>query len=158
MRGGEAPAERRRWVNVALLLVWATLAGALLTQFLDPKRVQAQADRPVPVAAARFLRDSGEAGPLFNSYNWGGYVTWALYPEHLSFVDGRTDLFDDEILEQYLTAWRGEEGWREVLDRWGIRLALIEPDSPLSLRLEDAGWRRLYIDTMSAVWVRPDAG
>ena len=158
VRGGEVPADRRRWVNVALILVWATLAGVLLTRFLNPERVQAQADRPVPVAAARFLRSSGEAGPLFNSYNWGGYVIWAMYPEHLSFVDGRTDLFDDEILEQYLTAWRGEEGWQEVLDRWDIRLALVEPDAPLTLRLEDAGWRRLYVDAMSSIWVRPDAG
>jgi hypothetical protein len=55
-----------------------------------------------PSAAMVHLATKMESGPIFNSYNWGAYLIWELYPEYRSFVDGRTDLFDDEILEQYL--------------------------------------------------------
>ncbi len=91
---------------------------------------------------------------MFNSYNWGSYVIWELYPDYLSFVDGRTDLFDEQLLAAYLTAWRADPGWETVLDRWDIQLALLEPDAPLAEALLDAGWRVGYRDSISVVLER----
>lgn len=111
----------------------------------------------VPVAAGEYILERRPAGPLFNSYNWGGYVVWGLYPHYLSFVDGRTDLFGDEILEQYLLAWRADPGWEDVFERWGIHLALIEVRAPLARALEAAGWESVYHDDLAVVLVSPDA-
>jgi hypothetical protein len=76
---------------------------------------------------------------------------WALYPDYLSFVDGRTDLFDDEILGDYLKAWRADPGWEDVLETWDIRLALLEPGAPLVDELRDKGWLQLYADEQAVV-------
>jgi hypothetical protein len=94
---------------------------------------------------------------LFNTYNWGGYVVWALYPRYLSFVDGRTDLFGDEILQEYLQAWRAEPGWPEILARWRIRVALLEPNAPLARALDEAGWTSAYRDELAVVLISPDS-
>lgn len=106
-----------------------------------------------PYEAVDFIQRVEPEGPLFNSYNFGSLILWELYPQYLSFVDGRTDLFNDEILETYLAAWRGEPEWREIFDRWGIRLVFIEPDAPLRTQLELNGWEVIFSDDQAAVLV-----
>ena len=108
------------------------------------------------MGAADYLEEHPDLGRLFNSYNWGGYVIWRLYPQYLSFVDGRTDLFDDVILDDYLQAWRAEEGWEQIMLEWDIDVALIEPGAPLAGALEDAGWEAAYADSKAVILVRAE--
>ncbi len=141
-------------INIILVII---LALAALIKIAIPLRDQVNSDAiagQVPVEAVAYLQEHPDLGPLYNSYNWGGYVIWALYPGHLSFVDGRTDLFGDEILEGYLKTWRAEPGWEGNLDQWGIRIALLEANAPLALVLEHAGWELLYEDEMAVVLAR----
>ena len=107
----------------------------------------------LPVEAVEYLRQARPPGRLFNSYNWGAYLLWAL-PEYPVFVDGRTDLYNDEIIGEWLQAVRAEDGWREVLDRWDVHLVLLEPATPLVYRLEVDGWQRLYADDVAVVYAR----
>jgi hypothetical protein len=110
-----------------------------------------------PVQAVAYLEQAQPPGPLFNAYNWGGYIAWRLYPQYPVFVDGRTDLYDDALLRQYLTAALGQPSYRQVLDRYGVNLVLVEQGSPLAQRLAvDGGWRPLYSDAVSAVFQRID--
>jgi hypothetical protein len=111
--------------------------------------------RIAPFGAAEYLLTHLPPGPLFNTYNWGGYVVWSLYPSYLSFVDGRTDLFGDAILEEYLATWRADPQWRDVFAEWGIRLALLEPNAPLTRTLVAEGWQPVFQDELSVVLVNP---
>jgi hypothetical protein len=43
-----------------------------------------------------FLRDHPQPGPLYNTYDWGDFISWYL-PEKPVAIDGRTDLYGDEI-------------------------------------------------------------
>ena len=116
---------------------------------------QEHVDESFPSGAIAYLDKVATPGPIFNSYNWGSYLIWELYPDYHSFVDGRTDLFDDDILEQYLLAWRGESGWKEVFIRWDIQLVLIEPFSPLAAELRINEWDVAYEDPLAMIFVRP---
>src|SRR5579859_1509086 len=108
-----------------------------------------------PVKAVDYLEQAQPPGPLFNAYNWGGYLAWRLYPNYPVFVDGRTDLYDDALLRQYLTAALGQPSYRLVLDQYGVNLVLVEQGSPLAQRLAvDTAWRPLYADSVSAVFQR----
>ncbi len=42
------------------------------------------------------------------------------------FADGRTDLYGDDILGQYLKVARGGEGWRDVLASYDVQMLLID--------------------------------
>jgi hypothetical protein len=153
-RRPDYPEPIARRVNIILFII---LAVAALFKISIPLRDQVNRDAvvgQVPVEAAAYLREHPDIGSLYNSYNWGGYVIWALYPGHLSFVDGRTDLFGDEILEGYLKAWRAEPGWEGYLDRWGIRVVLLEPTAPLAFVLRQAGWETRYEGEMAVVLTR----
>jgi len=146
------------------LLNWA-LAGvvglAVLVKVADagsPSANDLALRRQAPVDAAAFLEREHPAGPLFNSYNWGGYLSWRLYPQYLVFVDGRTDLYGDDLLRAYLRTAAGLDGYADLLDEHGINLVLIETGSPLLARLDQAGgWQPLYADALATLYQRTPA-
>ena len=153
-----APAAPRRnlaWLNGAIL---GLVLLAVLLKVVDatrPATNEAAIASRVPVAAADFLERARPAGPMFNSYNWGGYLAWRLYPDYPVFVDGRTDLYDDALLRQYLTAALGQPEYEQVLDAHAVNLVLVEQGSPLAQRLAENGvWRSLYSDAVSVVYQR----
>jgi hypothetical protein len=142
------PVQRvsRRMVQINWLLVIvigvASLAKVLIV--LDAKTIaQAQQDI-LPVKAAQFIEANHPVGKMFNSYNWGGYLMFAL-PDYPVFVDGRTDLYGDDFLLKYLNVATGDPGWRALFDQYGINLAVIEAGSGLALNLADApDWKQVY--------------
>lgn len=140
------------WTLLILFIVAASLKIAReLPDEINVERVLEQ----IPVEAFELIEREQFAGELFNSYNWGGYVVWKLYPEYLSFVDGRTDLFGDEILDQYFNIWLAGSGWEQELMRWEIQLVMIEPHAPLSQALKGSGWILQFEDSRAVVLTRP---
>jgi hypothetical protein len=99
-----------------------------------------------------YLQANPPPGPMFNSYNWGGYLMFAL-PDAPVFVDGRTDLYGDAFLTQYLNTAVGGDGWRDTFAQYGIRVAVIEKDSGLARRLrEEPGWKEAYSDDLASIF------
>jgi hypothetical protein len=139
-------------LNWALLSLALVAAGIKMSQPLSTELNEKVTADMLPVDAVRFLQTEQPPGPLFNSYNWGGYLIWEL-PDYPVFVDGRTDLYDDEFLTEYLSIFLAQEGWEEGLDRYQINLVLIEPESMLGRILEEQGhWQLLYDDHQAMVF------
>jgi hypothetical protein len=141
------------WLLLALAL--AGVAGKLLYEF-EPKRIEQARSEVFPVGAVAFMKQLEPPGPLFNNYNWGGYLIWELR-DYLVYVDGRTDLFDEAFLRGYLSTYYAQPGWDKTLDDAGINTVLIESSSPLAqvLRLTD-GWSTAYTDDRASLFLRDD--
>jgi hypothetical protein len=140
------------WVLLALITM-AALAKIYLP--LAPGAVEKATRASLPVDAVAFVQSQRPAGPMFNSYNWGGYLLFTLWPDYPVFVDGRTDLYDDDFLRQYLSIYVADDGWRELLDKYEIQLVIIETDSILAKFLHiDPLWREAYRDEMAVVYTR----
>lgn len=107
----------------------------------------------LPVQAAAYIRQTNPPGRLFNTYNWGGYLLWDL-SEYPVFIDGRTDLYNDEVINTWLTVIRGEDGWQDILEKWEVQLILMEPNLPLALHLSAEGWQAVYEDDVAVVYQR----
>lgn len=141
-------------INWLILLVVAGLVLVRLVQSSDVAVNERDQADYLPIDALTYLQETDLPGPIFNNYNWGGYIIWHL-PQYPVFVDGRTDLFDDEFLRQYLSIYMGNAGWDEKLDFFGINLAIIEPDSGLAQEMERSDdWGKAYSDAISAVYTR----
>ena len=150
---GETPPRLRR-LNLVLLgaVVLAVLARTL--PVLPQAANDAHFRQQFPAAAAEAVAQAAPPGKLFNSYNYGGYLVWALraYPV---FVDGRTDLYDDEIIGEWLSALRAEPGWEQILHQRQIGVVLIEPETPLAAALANhPGWEEIYGDDRAVVFRR----
>jgi hypothetical protein len=92
---------------------------------------------------------------LFNSYNWGGYLIWRLYPERLVFIDGRADLYGDELFSEYLEVWKVDSTWSQILDRYQIGIVLCERQAPLATLLtESPSWDLVYDDEIASLFRR----
>jgi hypothetical protein len=145
-----------RWekgVNWALfgLIVLAALARIIL---VFPQSINENTFRQtLPVDAISYLRNNQPAGRLFNTYNWGGYLMWEA-PMYPVFVDGRTDLYNDEVIDEWLKAIRGEVGWQDLLERWQVNTVLVEPTAALVVEMKKSGWKQLYEDPVAVIFTR----
>jgi hypothetical protein len=71
------------------------------------------------------------------------------------FVDGRTDLYNDEIINKWITVVRVDDGWQDILQEYDINLVLIEPDSLLDRTLiQEQSWEAVYRDGISVIYQR----
>ena len=146
-----------RWQAI---LNWGLLAllglGVLAkTALVLPADInQAHVDSFEPVAAAEYIKDTQPSGALLNSYNWGGYLIWAL-PDYPVFIDGRTDLYGDQIIGEWLALVQTKGDWEEKLTERQINLVLLEPHWPIIAELAEAGWTQLYQDEISVIYARP---
>jgi hypothetical protein len=140
------------WVLLVLVLVGVL---AKIGATLSSETVRESQAEFLPVKVAEYLRTEAPPGPMLNSYNWGGYFIFAV-PEMPVFVDGRTDLYDDRFLKDYFRAILGAKEWRKPLDKYDIRLVVIEKESALAtlLRERPSEWRIAYEDKQAVVFER----
>lgn len=83
-----------------------------------------------PTGAVRFIRQQGIRGNVFNTYDWGGFLTWELSPEVRVFYDGRGlvegDFFAAErVWSADRTDRNGRFEWQALLDDWEADLVLM---------------------------------
>ena len=148
------PLKTARVINLTILSLLAIAAVGKLSLVARPEFVE-QASRDLyPVGAIGWLGENHPSGPIFNAYDWGGYLLWML-DEYPVFVDGRTDLFGGELLHSYMRAAAGQAGWEAVLSRYTINLVLMQASSGLVKKLErEPDWVKAYSDSMAVVFVR----
>jgi hypothetical protein len=106
-----------------------------------------------PVNAVNFVRQNHLPGPLFNDFDWGGFLTWYL-PEYPVSVDGRTDLYGDELNQRLLETLNGEACYKTDPYLNDAGLVLLRRHDGLSSALElDPRFRKIYEDQMAVVFV-----
>ena len=118
--------------------------------------LQKNVSKQYPVQAVRYLQDHPVPGPMFNDYGFGGYMVWAMAPEHKVFIDGRGDVYEQAgVLSGYMDIIDLKSDALAVLQSYGIESCLIQQNSPLATLLAASpDWKRVYKDELSALFVR----
>jgi hypothetical protein len=107
-----------------------------------------------PVVAVAWIQENKPPGPIFNDFDWGGYLSWAL-PEYPVLVDGRTNFYGDEFLSRNSDTWAGRDWASDAnLRRAGVILANRE--TPLAELLRGSQEWKIACDDdpLSIVFVR----
>lgn len=108
-----------------------------------------------PAAAVNYLREHQPPQPIFNEYAWGGYLIWKLYPDYRVYIDGRADVFGDDLVKEFLDVNNGRPAWKEALERRGIKTVLVKTDAALaSLLRQDNAWQSVFADQQAEIFVR----
>ena len=108
----------------------------------------------MPVKATSFLRTEKIKGPILSPDNWGGYLIYTLYPENKVVLDDRHDLYGSEFLKSYLHLIHVDDHWEALLEQTNPACLLLPRSSALSNVLgKTAGWRSIYADKLSIVFV-----
>ncbi len=152
------PTPARGALHLLLVLVVVSILGVRAYQTFQPETIEETLRKDYPIDAIEWIKEHHPPGKMFNPYNWGGYLIWSLWPEYQVFVDGRTDLYGNDFLHEYLNIELARESADEKLQEYGVNLVLIAPNSPLALYLNcTGGWEEVYTDDMARIFVRSTA-
>ena len=108
-----------------------------------------------PVRAINFLRDHPQPGPLYNTFNWGGFIAWYL-PDYPVAIDGRTDLYGDEIDMRFYKTENGDLSYVDDPYLNEAMLVVLPREMPLARLLNsDSRFTLIYGDSQSIIFVKP---
>ncbi len=143
-----------RWT---IPITLAVTAGVFLLGFfalhVTTERLLALQAKEMPVQAVKVVRERQYPGPLFNDYNWGGYLIWQLGQPVT--IDGRAGLYGDANINRSIATWAGGPEWASDPQLQSARLVIAPVEDALTqlLRL-DPHFQLVYEDTVAAVFVR----
>ncbi len=116
-----------------------------------------------PQRASEFIQHENLPGEIFNTYNEGGYITWALGPKYRDYIDGRAIPFGAGAFlreAELLQSSPDSTAWQTEADRYNIN-AVILPLNRFESELGNlkgfcvsTAWKPVYLDEISAVFVR----
>lgn len=118
----------RRVMELAVAAVIVVAAVVILPRLLPGDRVA----RNFPVAAVDALERLGPTARVLAEYGWAGYVIDRLHDGGgRVFVDGRNDMYSEQILNDYSTIRGSDDGWEALIDRYEVEAILLPSDAPL---------------------------
>jgi hypothetical protein len=149
----KTPSQLLRWIAPLMLVCMMLVIGLRFMQIVQGQP-KSEADT-FPKAAVDWIAENRPEGNLFNSYGWGGYIIWRLYPQYPVYIDGRADIYGDKFIFAYMDVYRARPGWEQALDTQAVRLVLLEPESGLASALRlSYDWEIVYEDQVSVVFAR----
>jgi hypothetical protein len=157
-RDAVLPQEVFHWTGRRI----AAICGGLLAMIcltiavrhISNANLEREAAKLFPIDAAKFVAEHDYPGPLYNDFNWGGYLIWAL-PQYPVALDGRTNLHGDERILRFGRIWAGSPTWADDPDLKEAGVIIAGADMPLTaLLLLDERFERVYQDDVALVFVR----
>jgi hypothetical protein len=153
-------ARARRLIEVAIAAIVAVTAVLVLIP-ADPAARSAEAmEARFPVAAIDVLLESNPDARVLADYGWGGYVISRLYQSGgRVFIDGRNDMYGDELLEEYSAVRNADEGWEQIVDEHDVEALLFPPTAPIVRGFaQGVGWCETYRDEIQVLAERCSPG
>lgn len=75
--------------------------------------------------AANFIIKNNIHGPLFNSFDAGGYITFYLYPEIKPFTDNRPEAYPADFLQkEFVSVIKNQDDWEKISKKYNFNIVL----------------------------------
>jgi hypothetical protein len=149
--------NRRVWEPLgyaaATVAALALAFGFAIKHDISTPAIVADVDRLFPLRATEFIADSHLQGPMYNNFNWGGFLIFNLRDQPVS-IDPRTDLYGDDAVRRS-AATTSAVNWQTDPDLVRANFILIERSLPLASALAgEARYRLVYQDEIAMVFVK----
>lgn len=115
-----------------------------------------------PEAAAKFILDNNLSGNMFNSYGFGAYFNFMLFPKYKTFIHGSILDFDMpetvELYNHYYETNMGKLPLSEIINKYAINFLVINHVNPTTDQLikklhQDKTWVPIYLDYLAIIFV-----
>jgi hypothetical protein len=157
-------AERRRDATrpkLHLLLAAAIVIVVLVTLPIARDRDAATGGPAVLTYAPEALVSAaqGVSQPGAHAFVSQLYASWSEFsaPSLPVAVDPRIEIFPVSVWDDYFIVSSGRDGWDDVLDRWRVRVLILEPGQArglLEVLPRHPEWRLIAEDASGAVYAR----
>mgnify|MGYP001454594177 CR=1 FL=1 len=116
-----------------------------------------------PIEATEFLEKHQLKANLYNTYDWGGYLAWQLFPEYSVFWDGRQT--SKKMFDLGWLIMSGKPEWQLILDKFEVNTIITRSSTidtgqkyPVIERLRRSNdWFLVFNDESSMVFVLQDS-
>ncbi len=146
-------------VAAVLSLPWLERCNPALVALGRARRVEADLQ-----STADVLRARRPAGRVFTRFEWGEYLGWALAPRGTVFMDGRIEIYPDEVWDDYTAVTRGRADWERLLvDVYDVDCLLLDTEGGyhadlLPLVESSPLWERTVTSGPAALFLRRAPG
>ncbi|MGD0940369.1 MAG: hypothetical protein ABR905_11720 [Terracidiphilus sp.] len=154
VKGNEKNSLRATIYTASFILLATTFAVilAFLVLHVNNSRLRTDLAEELPVRAVESVKEKGWTGPLYNDFNWGGYLIWALRMP--VGIDGRAALYGDERINRFNATWNGQPGWDSDPDLVKAGLVIGPVQAPLTQLLRtDQRFQLVYEDKLTVVFI-----
>ena len=116
----------------------------LVVRDFSAEHIRLETAKNFPMSAAEFVEENKYPGPLYNHFDWGGYLIWRL-PHLQVSMDGRANVHGDQRIWKSLTTWEGGRDWASDPELSAARLIIASRDKALaSLLYLDKRFTEVY--------------
>jgi hypothetical protein len=160
-RPAPASQEKPRRAMEAIAALAVVVIGAVLVLPQTPAAdIEGAIAEEFPVAAMDVLLEADPDARVVAEYGWGGYVIWSGFDAGARvFVDGRNDMYEQAILEDYSAIRAADPGWQELLAEYEVGAMLWPPEVVLTRGLLDqpmpdgTTWCEAYRDEVQVLYL-----
>jgi hypothetical protein len=151
--------------SVAALVILCLAAGLFAWDYRPLYRVYGAFNTGLrewhyPVEATEFLVEHKLPKNIYNTYDWGGYLAWQLYPDYLVFWDGRQN--SPQMFQYGWNIMAGKPEWQQLLDQFKVNTIITRASTidtgqryPLLDRLAlSPDWALVFNAESSMIFVR----
>jgi hypothetical protein len=150
------------WTAVSAVIVVAALTFGVTTISFSFSQLQygvGLTEHKFSLAAGEFLRKNPVRGNMFNFFDVGGFLDWQLYPEALTFIDGRT--YNHEVFMEHQRVTGAMSGWEEIIRKYGVTYVVTKAMDSSGMVLpivpvlaNDPNWALVFADGLFVIFVR----
>jgi hypothetical protein len=156
----ESQAAARRAMEAIAAVAVVVVSAVLVLPRTPAADLDAQLAEEFPEAAMAVLREADPDARVLVEYGWGGYVIWSGFDNGARvFVDGRNDMYDQAILEDYSAIRSADPGWPELLADYQVEAMIWPPEAALTRGLLDGPmpdgttWCEAYRDEVQVLYL-----
>lgn len=145
-RPGQHRSAYPAMASVAVVIL-ALVTVRLIVPVAEPRNAN------TPVEALAAVPETLRVKPVFNNYDFGGYLIWkGVKP----FIDGRTDMYGADFFARYNAAVLPDAVvLQQTLEDHHIQWTLLRNDNAAVMAMDHMpGWKRLHADPQFVVHVR----
>lgn len=107
------------------------------------------------------MRARPDGSRVFTRLEWGEYLDWAAHPHCRAFIDGRIEIYPDDVWRQYHAVTSARADWQSILDGHGVDYLLLDAGyhtELLPLVRESARWEPAGGEGLALLFARRRAG
>jgi len=138
--------------GLAVLAAGLVMLAGFRMMRVNNTQLATQLAKDMPVNAVKAIQAKGYAGPVYNGYNWGGYLIWEL--KMPVSIDGRQNLYGDKRMDRSVATWGAEPDWATDTQLTSAGVVIGPVKAPLNQVLRmDPRYQLVYEDKVAAVFV-----
>jgi len=152
--------------KILITLTIITVVGATLA--INRTRVSNHAKEygigilPNSLKAANFFTGNNIQGPIFNDFDIGGYLIYALFPRERPFVDNRPEAYPASAFQEiFLPMQVSPDLWQKQEEKYRFNAIIFSLDdrAPWTLpfivaRLNDSTWAPVFADKSVIIFLK----